>query len=444
MRRIEKPPFIDEEWNFGYLLDELIAIKKYAQVSEINDSSYPYWEKWKYLALEWKFDPKKLWKAVKIKRSISQKQIKFNTQNKFTLYINTPSIMQQKLHELDLSLGGNLHASDIIPSEEKHRYLISSLMEEAIASSQLEGAATTRKIAKEMLESNRKPRNQSEQMIVNNYEVMQWIVKNKNIPISTETIQHIHKIITNSTLSEKHEEGTFRTTDDIHIVDVQTGTVLHTPPLQQDLEDLMNELCKFANDVNKEDFFLHPISKAIIIHFLIGFIHPFTDGNGRTARALFYWYLIKKGYWLIEYMSVSRIILGSKAQYARAYQYTEQDENDLTYFILYNLKAIEQSLEELKKYIERKNKEKREILRLLRGTDYNDRQLELLQEILNNKKTIFTVSEVETKFGISNQTARSDLNYLVSKGILSTRKSGNKIQFILTEGGEKKIMENKH
>lgn len=443
MRNVERPPFIQEEWEFGKLLDEIVAIEKYLEFSEINDSSYPYWEKWKYLALEWKFDPRKLWKAVKIKRSISQKRISFNGQGNLTFYINTPSIMQQKLHELDLSLGGNLNASDIIPSDEKQRYLISSLMEEAIASSQIEGAATTRKIAKEMLESNRKPRNQSEQMIVNNYTVMQWIVENKTTKINAETIRRVHRIITNNTLSEKDEEGSFRVTDDIHIVDVQTGKVLHTPPLQKDIESLINDLCEFANDSKKEDFFLHPISKAIIIHFLIGFIHPFADGNGRTARALFYWYLIKKGYWLIEYMSVSRIILGSKAQYARAYQYTEQDENDLTYFILYNLKAIEQSLEELKKYIERKNKEKKNILTLLRNTDYNDRQLELLQEILNNRKSTFTVTEVETKFGVSNQTARNDLNYLVAKGILNTRKSANKIQFVLVEGGEKKIIEKK-
>jgi Fic family protein len=348
--------------------------------------------------------------------------------------------MQQKLHELDLSLGGNLDASDIIPSEEKQRYLISSLMEEAIASSQLEGAATTRKVAKEMLESNRKPRNVSEEMIVNNYAAMQWIVDNKNTRITEEAILQIHRIITNNTLSDKQKEGTFRTTDDIRIIDVQTGAVLHPPPPPEDLRHLMNELCKFVNDIEKEDFFLHPISKAIIIHFLIGYIHPFADGNGRTGRALFYWYLIRKGYWLIEYMSVSRIILGSKARYARAYQHTEKDQNDLTYFILYNLKCIENSLSELKRYIERKNLEKRDILKLLRHTDYNERQIALIQEIINHKKSVFSVTEVQNKFGISNQTARADLSDLSSRGILETRKSGKKIQFLLAEGGEKKII----
>ncbi|HEY4111323.1 Fic family protein [Puia sp.] len=440
MRKIENPPFIAENWEFKELLDDLIVHNRYSEVTGINDSAYPYWEKWKYLAKDWTLDAKRLWKTVKIKRSITQKKINFNCHGKFDLYINTPSIVQQKLHELDLSLGGSLNASDIIPSEEKQRYLISSLMEEAIASSQLEGAATTRKVAKEMLESNRKPRNVSEQMIVNNYEAMQWILKNKDESVTSEAILQIHRIITNNTLAEKNEEGAFRTTDDVRIIDVQTGAILHTPPPNEDLGHLMTELCQFANDVRKEDFFLHPISKAIIVHFLIGYIHPFADGNGRTARALFYWYLIRKGYWLIEYMSVSRIILGSTAQYARAYQHTEKDANDLTYFILYNLKCIENSLNELKKYIERKNREKRDILTLLRNTDYNDRQMALIQEILNNRKTVFSVAEVQNKYGVSNQTARTDLNYLVSKGILEPRKSGNKIQFLLTEGGEKRII----
>jgi Fic family protein len=203
----------------------------------------------------------------------------------------------------------------------------------------------------------------------------------------------------------------------------------------------MKSFCGFMNDTRKEDFFLHPISKAIILHFLIGYIHPFVDGNGRTARALFYWYLIRKGYWLIEYMSVSRIILNSKGQYSRAYQHTEKDENDLTYFVLYNLKCMQQALDELKKYIERKNREKKSVLKLLRNTDYNDRQIVLIEAILNEKKAVFTVTEVQNKFGVSNQTARTDLEHLVSKGILEARKSGKKVQFLLAQDGEKKIMD---
>src|SRR5690606_38521621 len=133
--------------------------------------------------------------------------------------------------------------------------------------------------------------------------------------------------------------------------------------------------CDFANDKEKIDFFLHPITKGIILHFLIGYIHPFVDGNGRTARTIFYWYLLKHGYWLIEFMSVSRIILSSKAQYSRAYLHTEQDENDLTYFVHYNLRCIHLALEDLKRYIKRKSEEKQSAMNMLRSTSLNERQI---------------------------------------------------------------------
>jgi Fic family protein len=437
MKRIEKPPFIHEEWNIAELLKEL-PLGRFTQFIELDDTSYPYWDKWKYLAKDWEFDPRKLWCIVQTFRQ-QKKQIQFFGIEGFHMYLNTPSVMQQQLHELDLHLGGSFQSNALIPAEEKQQYLVSSLMEEAIASSQIEGAATTRKVAKEMLESNRKPQNVSEQMIANNYEVMQWIVKNKDKKFTTDLILQIHQIITHNTLSVKEEEGVFRKSDDIHIVDVQTGHVLHTPPSHTLLAKLMDEFCSFANDNREANFFLHPISKAIIIHFLIGYINPFTDGNGRTARALFYWYLIKKGYWLIEYMSVSSIILTSKAQYARAYQHTENDGNDLTYFVLYNLASIRKALEELKKHIEKKKKEKDFTLGLIRNTDYNDRQIAVLTEVLNDKKNAFTVFELETRFGISNQTARNDLNFLVEKGILQPRKNGKKIQFVKTADAEKNI-----
>ncbi|HTB23994.1 MAG TPA: Fic family protein [Puia sp.] len=437
MRLVQPPPIPDNQQNITELWIDLLNVGKDDVFREQEDNSYPYWEKWKYLADAWQYDPLKLWTLVKSYRK-SKKLVNFSG-SVYPLHISTPSVVQQFLHELDMDLGGSLHTGEIIPSEEKQRYLVSSLMEEAIASSQLEGAATTRKLAKEMLESNRKPRNHSEQMISNNYAAMQWIVENKDTYLTEKRMLEIHQIITHNTLAEKTEEGAFRTTNDVQVVAVQTGRVVYTPPEIKNLSGLIGDFCEFANDRKKDNFFLHPISKAIILHFLIGYLHPFTDGNGRTARAIFYWYLIRKGYWLIEYMSVSRIILGSRAQYARAYQHTELDDNDLTYFILYNLKCITKALEELKNYIERKNKEKKNILQLLRKTDYNDRQIDLLQEILNNKKNVFSVRELETRYAISNQTARNDLNQLVSRGILESRKNGNKIQYLLTKDGLKRI-----
>ncbi len=439
MRIPEKPPGIPWRYNYETILDEITKIGKSDAFFEINESRFPYWDKWKYTAKEWKMDPIMLWTAVKSNRRGNRLQI--NSLPAFTAC--SPSIVQEYLHDCDMNLGGNMQGDGIIPPEEKDRYLISSLMEEAIASSQLEGASTERKLAKEMLANNRKPKNTSEQMIVNNYEAMNWIVTNKNLPFTPERLCSLHAIITRDTLTAKSEEGVYREDNEVAVRDMQTGGILHQPPDFEALPELMQSFCDFANESKKESFFIHPVSRGIILHFLLGYIHPFSDGNGRTARTVFYWYLLKKGYWLIEYMSVSRVILNSKAQYARAYLYTETDENDLTYFLIYNLKCIAQALEKLKEYIKRKSTEKKNVLSLLRQTQFNDRQISILREIMTDPGTYFTVQKLEDWFKISNQTARNDLNGLVEAGLMDLRRSGKKLQYLPVKDAADRIENNR-
>ena len=439
MKKPEKPPVIKRGSSYARIMDELIAIKKFNEFFEIDETEYPYWEGWKYKTKNWNIEPEKIWSCAKSHR-LGGRRISFSDLTGFQFTLNSPVIIQQYLHELDMNLGGNMQSDGIIPHEEKDRYLINSIMEEAIASSQLEGAVTTRKVAKDMLEKERKPHTKSELMIINNYEVMRWITLNKKIKLTPEVLLQIHSLITRDTLKDKKEEGNFRENDNVTVNEDITGEVYYIPPSYKHLPHLIENLCDFANDEEKGQFFIHPISKAIILHFLIGYIHPFSDGNGRTARAIFYWYLIRKGYWLIEYMSVSRIILQAKSQYAKAYLYTEYDDNDLTYFVIYNLKALITALHDLKKYIHKKTQEKKHTLSLIKNNGFNDRQIVLIKDILSDKDQYFTVKQVESRFNVSNQTARNDLMYLIQKGILIQKKSGKKAQFFVADNYDKKLM----
>lgn len=437
MKKPEKPPKITDKRSYSEILNQLIKIGKFSDFFKIEDTEYPYWEEWKYKTKIWPIDSEKIWSAVKSNR-IGKKNIWFSAIPDFVFSFNTPSIIQKYLHELDLNLGGNIQSESIIPSGEKDRYLISSIMEEAIASSQIEGAVTTRKVAKEMLEKNQPPRNKSEQMILNNYKTMRWIVEHKDVPMSMDLLLKIHQIITDDTLDDKRNEGMLRTNDDIKIMD-ETNEIFYIPPQQIHLEQLLTDFCSFANDKKETHVFIHPVIKSIILHFLIGYIHPFVDGNGRTARAVFYWYLIKEGYWLIEYMSVSRVILRAKSKYARAYLYTEYDENDLTYFILYNIKAIKTALDDLKTYIHKKTEEKKQVLALIKHSDFNDRQIVLIKDILKDRNEYFTVKQVEKRFNVSNQTARNDLTDLVKKRILVISKAGKPTNFFASPDFEKHL-----
>ena len=377
-------------------------------------SEYLYWDKVKYMAPKG-VDKQVLWQAVKTLRLLNAQDIKFG---KYTFHFTITKNMLALLHDFDMNFGGNLGTKSIIPTTDKNYYLISSIMEEAIASSQMEGASTTRRIAKDMLRKQLKPTNKSQQMIVNNYETISRISKVSKEDFSVEGLLEIHRSISSKTLDNPEDEGAFRKNDEIFVVDGITGFVAHTPPSHTEIDEMIKDLCEFANNDSQENF-IHPIIKGIIIHFILAYIHPFADGNGRTARSLFYWYMIKKGYWLTEYLSISRIIYTNKEAYEKAYLYTENDNNDLSYFIQYHLDVMKKAFEELKKYLQHKIDEQQNILRFIGITNINERQRYVLRTISESKRTLFTPKELATQFNISAKSARTDLQYLVEMGYLS-------------------------
>lgn len=410
MRKVESPP--DWTKHVNEALEVLYRDSFKALVTQINEE-YLYWDKVKYKPVPEGRSPMVLWSLVKL----SRRQARWLRFGKYSFMFTLTNSIQKALHEFDLHIGGHLGSDNLIPSGEKDRYLISSIMEEAIASSQIEGAVTTRREAKEMLRKNAKPRNKSEQMILNNYMTIKHIVNVKEQPLTVDGLLEVHRLITHLTLDNEKDEGRFRTDNEVNVVDAIDGETVHMPPDHSEVPGLMNDLLDFFNDKDQEEF-IHPIVKGCIIHFMIGFIHPFVDGNGRCARALFYWYLLRRGYWLTEYLSISRLIVKSKTQYALAFIYSEIDDNDLTYFIHYKLKTMTQAYHSLLDYIQRKISEKKKLIQFHRINGINARQATIIQWVFDDADILLTVKEVETRLGIANQTSRNDLMGLVETGYL--------------------------
>jgi len=438
----EKTPIIN--FQFDRVAKELDLYISFSENFEKIDREYLYWDKVKYLTnkkakqstiLE---NPEKLWEFVKLKRKLNEKENflfgKYQ-ENSSSFYIpykfNVNEYLQQKLHYLDFNFGAGIQKEQLLSDIDKHRYLTNSLMEESIFSSMIEGATTTRIKAKEMLRKEKKPANKSEQMIINNYKTIQYISENKNEEITKERLFEIHKLVTENTLDSENV-GAYRNSDDVKVMNQITGEIIHNPPPFSELESLMNSFCFFFNENPKENF-IHPIVKASILHFLIGYIHPFVDGNGRTARALFYWYLLKNGYWLTEYLSISRVILKSKTQYEKAYIYTEIDEMDVSYFIHYQVKVLIQAFENLKEYISNKKNEENQFSKYLKIPNLNERQAQILFWIKENSNRFFTVKEIENIFSVTNQTARTDIEDLVDLNYLK-KVSINKKSFNYWKG----------
>lgn len=377
------------------------------------DDGYLYWDKIKYMTPSG-VKPEVLWHAVKLKRSVNVVNIKFG---KYVFHFSITGKMQALLHEFDMNFGGNLGAKSIIPAKDSNLYLISSIMEEAIASSQMEGASTTRKVAKEMLRKQSKPINKSQQMILNNYSTIRYLVDHKDENISVDALKSIHRSISSKTLDDPNDEGRIRTDNNIYVMNDVTGEIAHTPPDCSDLNGLLAGLCDFANTDNNDPF-VHPIVKGIIIHFMLAYFHPFVDGNGRTSRSLVYWYLLKKGYWLTEYLSISRVIYKSKAQYERSFLYTENDGLDLSYFIHYNLVAMKKAYEDLKAYLQKKIKEQEDFYTFRGFSSINERQAQVIKILKDKPTSFFTAKELTIRFNVTTKTARTDLRHLVALGLM--------------------------
>ena len=347
----------------------------------------------------------------------------------------TPSPVLIDLHHIDRDAAGQIQNPAGAPiQEDPSRYLLSSLIEEAITSSQLEGAATTRKVAAAMLREGRKPRDHSETMIFNNYRAMEHLRSIKRQPLTPDLILELHGILTDGTLDDPGDVGRFRKTDDVQVVDNRDRTVLHQPPIHTELPERLKRLCTLANADEASLPFVHPVLRAILLHFMIGYDHPFADGNGRTARALFYWSMARSGYWLMEYTSISHILRKAPAKYMRSYLYTETDQNDTTYFLLHQLTTIRKAIAALHEYLARKSGEQKETERLLASspklrTRFNHRQVALLTHALKNQGEGYRVDAHQRSHNVVYQTARSDLLDLQSLGFLERQKRGNAYVF---------------
>ena len=406
---IEKPP-TSQVLQMDNDIDETIK----DVISNINNNYY-YWSEIKYRTPAG-INPKELWNLVKSVR----KQTEVPVWDFDNIHFSLTNSMQRECHIFDMNFGGSWGASKIFPDDKttQELYLISSIMEEAIASSQMEGASTTREAAKEMLRKKISPRDKSQQMILNNYNTINFIRNHAQEDLTPELVMTIHGMMTDNALDIKDAAGRFRKDEENIVVgDGITGETVHTPPPASCLPSFIENLCKYFNDRNPK-IFIHPIIRGIIIHFLIGYYHPFADGNGRTARALFYWYMMRSNYWLVQYLSISRIIRGSKKAYEKAYLYSESDNNDIGYFIKYNLDVLYKSFDALSKYIKRKHNEKKKAEKLMHLGDVSERESNVLSLYIENPDLILVSTDLIPRFGISANTAKSDLKDLTQKGYL--------------------------
>lgn len=396
---------------------------------------YPHWDRLRHLRPPDGFSHERWWAALKLQRSAARRTFPATDVDEERFSYTLPDEVLRLLHVIDQRCAGEVAMEEVVTSDEdaKARYLVNGLMEEAIRSSQLEGATTSRQMAKELLRSGREPVDRGERMILNNYRALLFMRDQMRERLTPRLVCELQRILTEGTLDDPDEAGRLQRPGDerVAVHDRTDPTlVLHTPPPAEQLPQRMKAMCAFANDDDAEERFIHPVLRAVLLHFWLAYDHPFADGNGRTARALFSWYMRKHGYWLVEYLSISRILRDAPAQYARSFLYTESDDGDTTYFVLHQLQTIERAIDDLHVYLRRKTEQIRAAEQLLEGDDgLNHRQLALLGDALRHPDRTYTYTAHAREHRVTHETARSDLSALADRGLLDRRQVGRRYLF---------------
>lgn len=429
--------------DFGEALSEigsdglLKVVQASASVGE--EPEYIHWDKLRHLDPPDGLSHREWWLAIKLNRRPLLRRLPLIDDEGEAFFYATPDAVLRLLHQVDQRCAGEIAMPAVVTTEDQARqhYLVNSLMEEAIRSSQLEGATTSRRVAKELLRTGREPKDRSERMILNNYLALQFMRDEIGEELTPGLVLELQRILTQDTLDNPDAAGRLQVPgeDRVAVLDRADGSLIHKPPPAEQLPERLRALCDFGNERDDPETFLHPVIRAILLHFWLGYDHPFEDGNGRTARALFYWYMRARGYWLVEYLSISSILQQAPSQYTRAFLFTETDERDTTYFILYQLNVIQRAVDRLHEYLGRKIKEVRDVESLLKtSAKFSHRQLALLSGAIRNPAMIFTFQSHAATHGVTHETARTDLVQLSKRGFLIRRRAGRRHVFTPAPG----------
>ena len=427
MKVPQKPPSTDG------LFSKMLSLNKFDDILRLAvepTDDYLHWDKLRHLTPPEGLTPEEWWLGIKLRRQGLLKPLPLRDKVGAPFRFGVPDLVQAELHDIDVGAGRSIGIPEPITNPQtRDKYLVRSLIEEAITSSQLEGAATTREVAKEMIRTGRRPRDTSERMILNNFLTMQRIVELQGESLSPDLVFAIHRLVTEETLDDPTAAGRLRRPDEKRIVGDDFGEIFHNPPEAGELTGRLQAMCDFANG-KPAGFFVHPAVRAILLHFWLAYDHPFVDGNGRTARALFYWSMLHAGYWLFEFISISSILKQAPVRYGLSFLYTETDDNDLTYFIVAQAKVIRRAIEGLHAYIDQKTVEVREVEARVRALDlFNHRQADLIRHALKHPYQEYTIGSHGKSHQVVYQTARTDLLDLKARGILEQKQRGKMMVF---------------
>jgi Fic family protein len=315
--------------------------------------------------------------------------------------------------------GTQLHQKIVQNSNFKEEFFLDSMVEEAITSAIYEGANSTKAKAQELIVTEQAPKNKDEWMLINNYHALQWIKENRSKSLSTDLIKEVHAIVTRNTLEVDDANFSGRFRDDAVFVRSSLNEVKHEGVNHELVEASLNEAIHTAT---KNRRYFPAVIKGILMHYYIAYVHPFFDGNGRTARAVFYFKAMKNNLTFVELLSVSAYLKNHGKQYERSFEKVVQNDFDVTYFIDFNLDALLEAIEAVEKKVDYLLS----LMVLREKQKLSENQVGLLQRLALNRFRKITIEEYATRIDKSREIARQELKQLSQLKLLVEEKDSKK------------------
>jgi Fic family protein len=269
----------------------------------------------------------------------------------------------------------------------------------------------------------------AQQEVLNYLNVLENLDKYlENGKISKKTVLKLHQDITHYTLEDTYMEGQFRT-EPVHIVNKQ-GEIVFTPPAANLVPGEMNDFIEWINEGSKE---LNPVIGAGIIHYEFVRIHPFVDGNGRTARALAALLLYLREFDVDGFFTLDEYYDYDRPAYYEALNSVDQKTQDLTTWLEYFLGGFLISIVQVKDQILLFSPAKTERKRI----KLSEKQMKIIEYIHLNGS--ITNSEVQKLLNISRQGAYKYLRGLMDLDLFEKKGGSRSTYYILKPTGIESI-----
>ena len=274
-------------------------------------------------------------------------------------------------------------------------------------STQIEGNRLTQEQVEDVLHGGTFPnRARDEREVKNYYQALDYLdvlIKAKTVKINERDVQTLHGLV----MEGKKRPSSYRDGQNV-IKDSASGSIVYMPPEVKDVSVLMLDLIGWINEETSKAELPVPIIAAIA-HYQFATIHPYYDGNGRTARLLTNLVLHKSGYGLKGIYSLEEYYAASLQVYYNALSvgeshnyYFGREQADITAWVVYFCEGMADAFTNVRlKASEAAKGDKTDCSALLRELD--QRQKQVLSLFIKSK--YITTREIAELLNIHPRTA---------------------------------------